>query len=252
MNEVFILGSGFSKAIDTRMPTLPELSTKVVEAMGDAWLPEWGDDLRQNVELLLTYLGGQNPWERSGEHYYQRGMFHDVQDAVVAMLRDVQAEVLRETDSPPHWLDRLVRYWHTQQATVVTFNYDVLPEKAFSEIRDGDGTGGRRHPSELFCVPLADASTRSGRGGKYGLGDRGKTFSLLKLHGSLAWFYSGPGAPPGDTVYSTDHWGWHPPPPGDLRNVADKEPLMVPPLLQKSPYYANDVLREQWRQLDAP
>lgn len=65
MNEVFLLGSGFSKAVDSRMPTLRELSADVYASMAHAWDEAWGRDLSDNVELLLTYFGSQAPWARA-------------------------------------------------------------------------------------------------------------------------------------------------------------------------------------------
>ena len=48
-------------------------------------------------------------------------------------LTDVLQEridrTLQESDEPPDWLSRLVRYWHNERATVITLNYDTLVER---------------------------------------------------------------------------------------------------------------------------
>jgi hypothetical protein len=76
---------------------------------------------------------------------------------------------------------------------------------------------------------------------------------LLKLHGSLGWYYSGPGSPPSDPVYDSrlsGTWGSG----ISLGNekhaylTADKQPLIVPPAAVKSPYYGNAILRSLWNQ----
>lgn len=245
MNEVYLLGSGFSKAIDSRMPTLSELSANVYAAMAHAWDDAWGQDLRDNVELLLTYLGTQAPWARAPERHYALGKYHDVLDVVVHMLREAQSSVLGDENALPAWLADLTRLWHQQRATVITFNYDVLVEQAFSQtvhVEDGQQRS-HAHPSMLYPVPVTPATARAG--GAWAPDDF-ETFSLLKLHGSLTWYYSGTEAPPGDNVYSLVDVGWQPPSTDRDHWVVDKEPLVVPPLLEKSAFYANDVLRKQW------
>ncbi len=245
MNEVFLLGSGFSKAIDSRMPTLSELSADVYTSMAHAWDEAWGQDLRDNVELLLTYLGTQAPWARPSERYYELGIYHDVRDVVIHKLREAQASVLSDKTAFSDWLADLTRHWHHRRATVITFNYDVLVEQAFSEtLRVEEHTQqSRAHPSLLYPVPVTPATARAGAALAPSDLD---TFSLLKLHGSLSWYYSGPEAPPGDNVYSLMEEGWHPPSTDRDHWVVDKEPLVVPPLLEKSAFYANNVLRKQW------
>ena len=246
MSEVFLLGSGFSKAIDSRMPTLSELSADVYESMAHAWDEAWGRDLRDNVELLLTYLGTQAPWARAPERYYALGMYHDVRDVVIHMLREAQAGVLSDKTALPDWLVDLIRFWHDNQSTVITFNYDVLVEQAFSESVQVEvhQQQYRAHPSMLYPVPVTPATARAG--GALAPSDL-DTFSLLKLHGSLSWYYSGTEAPPGDNVYSLVDEGWGAPRRDRDHWVVDKEPLVVPPLLEKSAFYANDLLRKQWQ-----
>jgi hypothetical protein len=90
------------------------------------------------------------------------------------------------------------------------------------------------------------------------------TFHLIKLHGSINWFYSGGEQFPGEQVYFrlVDSWSpysdmtqdvsWDgPPPPFDLKTeikklLSDKVPLIIPPVAEKSRFYANQTIRSLW------
>lgn len=145
----------------------------------------------------------------------------------------------------PAWLPKLVQHWQDTNAVVMTFNYDVLVELAWLDLFGGSGVPW----SHLYAVPITPAASRTSSilgGIRPTAGMR-----LLKLHGSLNWFYSGPGAPPGDTVYDLGvTGGWNGSgvlPRYDEDDVADKVPFIVPPAAVKSPYYANQILSGQWR-----
>jgi hypothetical protein len=80
-------------------------------------------------------------------------------------------------------------------------------------------------------------------------------FKLLKLHGSLSWWYSGPDAEQSDPIYWTGWRGrfgegmqdlW--PEFGDESLVVDKVPMLVPPAATKTPFYKNRLLAAQWTQ----
>lgn len=241
--EVFILGSGFSKALHSSMPTLQELSRQVHEAFGAGWDPDWHGELRDNVELLLTYLAAHNPWEDPAQRHEGLRSFYDVRDLVIDLIEQAQVDVSSDLDDPPSWLVDLVNYWHNNRATVITFNYDVLVERAASEVLRKQGK--RRPPSDLYPVAIMPLVSRWG-GGLYGGQVDNDTFTLLKPHGSLSWYFSGPDSPPGDVVYGSTAVGWEKIAPEDERLVGDKQRLVVPPLLEKTAFYANDVLRRQW------
>ncbi len=58
MNDVFILGAGFSKAIHSGMPTLADLTDEVARRLrgSECSLPQPLMDLENNIELWITYL----------------------------------------------------------------------------------------------------------------------------------------------------------------------------------------------------
>ena len=64
MNDVFILGAGFSKAIYADMPTMAELSTEVMDHLSklDQPVPQTLAKPRANIELWMAYLSQRQAW----------------------------------------------------------------------------------------------------------------------------------------------------------------------------------------------
>jgi hypothetical protein len=244
--RVFILGSGFSKAINARMPTMDELSAAVIgelSANGLPMPPGYGTPVEGDFERWLSYLVDSPPWLTQGQQERNHASFSEIASAVSAVLNAVQFRAAG--DPQPAWLPQLVTHWQNTNAAVITFNYDVLVELAWLEL-----FGGPHVPwSHLYAVPLSPAAGRTSGilGGDRPVGG----MRLLKLHGSLNWFYSGSGSPPGDTVYDIGiTGGWSitgVAPRYDKYDVADKQPFIVPPAAVKNPYYANQALQGQWR-----
>ena len=63
MNDVFILGAGFSKAIYPGMPTLADLTQEVKNRLSGSEhsLPRPLMGLGDNIELWITYLSQRQP-----------------------------------------------------------------------------------------------------------------------------------------------------------------------------------------------
>jgi hypothetical protein len=204
MPDVFILGAGFSKAICEDMPLLNELygaTAAYRTAHGqyvdlgtgeseEAESPRFAEDL----ELLLSFLAQEQPWLTEAENFRNRAEFLEVSRAIAAIILDSQNFALR--DEMPDWLADLVKAWHRDQAAVITFNYDALVEKAASAMFIEKE---QRLPySLLYPVPITNILLR--RAGTLGA-EPIETFRLLKLHGSLNWYYSGSSSFYGEQIY---------------------------------------------------
>jgi len=247
MTRVFILGAGFSREINHDMPLLGDLQTGVEAELRSRKI-EVGDDLAaiDNVERWLTVLADPAPWLSPSQQLRNAALFNDVSQAIHTVVTAMQ---IRTSVAPaPEWLLQLVRYWIRTEATVITFNYDGLVELAYLDVM---GPGGVYWPWDLYAVPVTPAWLRVGGTGR----QRMQTFRLLKLHGSLDWWYSGPNAEQSDPIYWLGwggHFGegmaplwnaW-----GDSELVKDKVPMLVPPAATKTPFYKNQLLADQWVQ----
>ncbi len=248
MNRVFILGSGFSKAIHRDMPLLDDLSHGVRDTLAARSIdigPEL--DALGDVEQWLSLLSEPAPWLSSSEQMRNSALFIDVSQAIYEVLTAMQDRA--SSMAAPEWLFSLVRYWQRRQSTVITFNYDCLVELAYMEVIVPELAPHGGQGSDLLVIPVTPAALRTvaivG-------GSEPGTFKLLKLHGSLDWWYSGPQAEPSDPIY---RMGWH----GDFKRgiipiwdqlrptlIADKVPMLIPPAATKAPLYQNRLLAAQW------
>lgn len=202
-------------------------------------LSELGGDLEQ----MLSYLSDRQPWLDAAQVLLNRAAFLDVSRAIGDILRERQLAAVNSAGVPP-WLEALVAYWNRCESDVITFNYDALVETAAVQ-------HGIRPWNAVYPVPVVRAAARTTA--VIG-GDPVQTFSLLKLHGSVTWHWSGVDSNPSDLIYDAGvRGGWSvdglgsPFEPGLDQLVADKVPMIVPPTATKSSFYDNATLRSQWQ-----
>lgn len=242
---VYLLGSGFSRAISDHMPVMDGLSKAVLadlESQGLSQIPGLNTPLEKNFERWLSYLIEAPPWLTDGDVSRGQGAFNDIVSSLHKVLSIQQLYVV--DSAPPEWLLKLVRYWEHVGATVISFNYDLLVEMAWLEAHEN------RYWGEFYPVALTPIAHRVA--GVLGSGGSVANLRLLKLHGSLNWRYSGPHSPAGDPVYDVGFGRW-----GDMGAVsvyedvdklsADKRAMIIPPAAVKSPYYMNNTVRAMWR-----
>jgi len=186
--DVIILGAGFSKAVGRRMPTSDELGDEVrkrLEASGNG-LP---DELTKgSFEEWLSRLAEDQPHLLEHENLQGRRYFSLISRTIAEVIQERENEVARGDDWPPAWLRAFIGAAHGRSATVITFNYDTLLERAVNACKFSDfgiPFDGRVHSCDVLShlPPRADQS----EGGPY------STFRLLKLHGSVSFHYT-----PGD------------------------------------------------------
>jgi hypothetical protein len=256
--DVFILGAGFSKAVSSSMPVLAELSTMVREKIQRAD-QKANLGFSENIELWLTYLSESHPWLSESANLRNRALFLEASQAVRDCLEECSNR--SQAELAPSWFDELLAHWHNSKATVLTLNYDTLVEKRALEVyhqRSESLVGDPATWPYFYAAPVtpitllngvADASVR--------WPPSVPSFTLLKLHGSLNWFYSGRTDYRGEEIYCSPvypegtqlSWGsWK-------RRAAAAQrhrvPLIMPPLANKNPLFQHELIRAQWERAAA-
>lgn len=236
--DVFVLGAGFSRAISPSMPLLSDLAQDLME-------PEEFVSFGGSLEQWLSFLADDHPWLTPAENARQHSTFLQQASRLAAEVRVAQASAVAE--GLPTWLAQLVDLWHRGRSTVLSFNYDVLVERAWTKVL---GAGGEGSPAAVYPIPPAPLPTR--RGAVPAEGPRPDTFRLLKLHGSLNWLYSGPAGTQSDAVYDASSGaGWSLGPEDEEDHVAllapDKVPFIVPPTQGKTAFFNHELIRAQWQ-----
>ena len=279
--ELFIVGAGFSKAISEKMPLLAELTESLRSAFMErdifsapayVMTPEGeAKRLRQptlasamsrvdnNVETWLSCLLEPAPFVRASDRWSQKALALKLIEAVRRGVESGESSAL--SAAPPAWLMRLVDYWVRHGSSIVTFNYDTLIERTITE----HFKRSSQPCTSAHLFPFFRDGTRPGWPGGYTErpcprciipGDPPFYFtSLYKLHGSTNWYYSGADNYAGEPLYQRPVMGWstsvhshgsatrgH-----DYEPIAGKTPLIIPPLMNKSPMFQHEAVAELWR-----
>ena len=248
MSDVFVLGAGFSKAIYEEMPTMDELSTEVLGRLIElkSPVPPALENLDNNIELWMTYLSQPQPWLKNHDNDYNRSIAGRIRQQIKEII-DYRTSKAARYD-PPKWLKNLIKSWHEQQATIITLNYDTLIERATRELHVTNSIK-RILATQIYPPYFSNIESRSGVG-LFGE-DNINTFSYLKLHGSVNWYYSGRDVFYGETIFFSDV----PPLGADYsekeRSLGllskDKETLIIPPVNEKTTYFNNETVKVLWQ-----
>lgn len=250
-SEVFVLGAGFSRAVSEGIPLVDELGNLCLDTgdLGkDPRVPE--DGFRGgSFETWLSRLADDQPYLSTQENLEGRALFLRFSEAIADVLGEKVQEVLRT--GWPSWLPEFRRVAHVRRSALVTFNYDPLIECAV-----GTGLlydwGASEH---VFWAELSGDMPPWPPGLAYLGAERAATFRLLKLHGSLNWYWN-PGDVTGISTARRDLPGiFYAPNPymeeDRRRNLPGRVPFVVPPSATKSSYYRNPFVREIWQQAAA-
>lgn len=245
-NDVFIVGAGFSKAVDTQMPTLLDLERTLARHVADEdrytrlLPPQVVHTLRQgrspggNLESWLSSLAEPQPFLQESQGSLNYALFRELTNYLVDEVERLQDGSFQRTQP---WFHRLIRLWHRRRPTVVTFNYDTLIEQAVLQLDIPGSTGFIDEAITDYLPPLAVGS-------RYGSPSEPPTFALLKLHGSLDWFWL-PTDASGDSILRAPMN--QEPSSTTKAMLAGKERFVVPPLSAKSRLYSLGIVRELWR-----
>lgn len=254
--DVFLLGAGFSKAIDDQMPLTSELATSVINVTrnDDAELFTAINELERDhgldIEQWASWLGGDVPWLSESDSLRHQALYLRLQQAISDKLIADEEFVANgwPADSAPEPLADLCWWMHDQRAAVVTLNYDTLLERAATltvQVRvDGRVKPYNLGEQFLYAMPLPTTSSRMAA--TVGAVEA-NSFVVLKLHGSVNWLrnpYDDRGI--GQTYLNSfrDRDPWREDRQGPGRDVG-LAPVMIPPTITKA--FNDPFLRLQWQ-----
>jgi hypothetical protein len=244
-----IVGSGFSKALFNEMPTVSELSTcfeSVEDLVGEPYR-----EFLHDPELLLSYLGLGQPWNEPEEGLRNQALFVALQRVLAEHIAKCEARAFARPIVG--WAVPLLEWLHRGRVPVISLNYDTVIERLIRNCMKQAPREERPREYDLYDLPLSVLQLRVA--GTLG-GSEVETFQLIKLHGSINWFYSGADGFPGEQVYyrpvdsdspDADGWGRLKEDEAEVRRLCrDKVPLIIPPVAEKSRFYANRTVRALW------
>lgn len=254
-DDVFVLGAGFSKAVHCDMPLITDLNTIVKEqfASNALFASERLSRFIQNgnFEVLLSYLSTDAPWKTPAEMWSDKSLFHTIAEVIASEIIERETRCVGPT-SQPIWLQKLAIYLDWFRTPVITFNYDTILERAswFPKVFSGENRSfaGGIQSAHLYLPIMQDIRVSNPR---VRLGDPlgRSTFRLIKLHGSINWFYSGTDTFPAEQVYFAETQKDNPR--DDYQVVQpyaqNKTRLLIPPVSEKSAFYSNFLVRALWK-----
>lgn len=240
---VYVLGAGFSRAISDLMPLTDDLGNALRERLG----LNWSMGQQVSFEERLTVLSTALPVLQAHENTRRRAEA----EALTAAIADVLDGFLETVtgSAPPLWLLQLVAIWHAEQAVVITFNYDTLVESAFGAlgvVKPHYDNGVSYELDGKQIVYPAPRSSGSG-GWQDAIAADDSSFQLLKLHGSLSWYWS---SGDGSTVVqdrALPTFGRATSTTPELSGIKTLDRFLIPPVLSKDSYYNVNIAHMLWR-----
>lgn len=187
---VYILGAGFSKAINNSMPTLGDLGHDLSE----------NNDIPYNgypdIERWLSLHTQSLPFFKDYENAERQSHAQRTIERIANLLDRKVNSIIRE--ECPVWLSYLVSLWAAERAIVITFNYDTLLETAINSVHpyvsvnQRDGKIKRAYSDELvYPRPIMQTNSNTKWKDFETNAPCLNSMQVLKPHGSLNWYTYG-------------------------------------------------------------
>ena len=161
MNDAFLIGAGFSKAVCPQMPTMKQLFERLKDSAddGDGITEEEYDYAAGDVEGLLSYFAITGPQDDLAEVLRKKRVTVLLENRIGCIVAKLE-QLGYEKEFNPRGLS-LVRKWHEDQGHILTTNYDTLVERMLGETLRVD------YP-DLYPIPITHARSRQETGGFFG------------------------------------------------------------------------------------
>lgn len=212
----------------------------------------FGNDLYPNIETVLSFFSAE-PLDDLGITFEHRpDLYRQLVDLVVWELNRASSIVDRNSQGAWAVYSKFVEHLVNTESVVITFNYDMLLERLLAEEHANDW-----HMVDGYGIdiPLTDEAfpthTVSKNSTEVSQAWRSKVL-LLKLHGSINWGVPTIALDKGNKIYRRRSGGGecmlhrqvkHP---GGLPLTLHFEPVIVPPIVDKSVWLKNQTFRYLW------
>lgn len=244
--QVFFLGAGFSKSINTHYPLLKELTHNVLQNFKKQILNTYYKfdifgKFKNDIEYLLTYLSTDLPWKSEKVKAMNKALYIEITEKIQKNFLDLE---LHNQTNFTQYAD-FAKFIGKPENTIITLNYDLMVEKLIYSILDKSYINANKSYIGFYKYPILSLKNRykreetalwgSDEDDKYGK----RLPNILKLHGSINWLWAG--INPTDQIYY--RVGLE-----DIDYHRDLIPYIIPPVLDKNSFYNNNILKGIWQQ----
>ena len=240
-DEVFFLGSGFSKSINENYPLLSELTEillgKNLEYFGDPYKNKLPNSCTNNFENLMTYLASDLPWKTEINKAHNNASYVELTQNIVNYFNTLEAYDIYNDDFKSFWT-----YIYMECIPIITLNYDLIPEKNLNLLK-------HQISNNKPGLVLADADSCEDfyRGNVIDIKNKLRDITVLsdkmpeiiKLHGSVNWFYVKDNE--SSQIYCANCED------DESKLLGQYNPLIIPPVLDKTAFYNNLTIRNLWQ-----
>lgn len=246
---LYVLGAGFSKSISAAMPVTNELG----EALRERLSGDVNFDLRpgQTFEEWLTLQVTPLPFLEGFENSKRAAAAARVVAEIARVLDEKVAEA--SVNDSPLWLRQLLALWHAERAVILTFNYDTLLERAVNgnPPTTTSPEGYVRYIVGDHLVFPAPPAPQAQFIGDSGAGHTDESFEVLKLHGSLGWYWAAGDASGSTLIRVRDKHVFGSSVPlaseADFSGATNLDRYLIPPITSKDGYYGSYLANTLWR-----
>ncbi len=251
MSKLFILGSGFSKAVfPDEMPLMNELASCIEPEINNYPNKEIYKKFGTDIEGLMTYLHQEVPWKSDYDSKIDEGLLLKLLNKIGEYITECEEKAFEKVLPP--WAKQFIEYIHEKELTVATFNYDTILERLSEELKYKHDPKNAINIIEIYRIPISSLPSRTNSTGfSYGAlqGYRSSnTYRLLKLHGSINWYFTRDDGVLGTPVYYTkvdeDRNAEE-----IKRNIMGLTTLIIPPVAEKSSFYNTQLIKILWTEL---
>lgn len=245
--RVFFLGAGFSKALVPSFPLMHELTDDIARyfekgSIGHHYNKEVTNALKNNLEHLLTFLSTDLPWKTEVQKNADIALYYEITQQIqkrLIRLYDVTAEQKNPVVS--NFFEHILKNYDSN--SFVTLNYDLLVEKLIADAVYKRNSGVVVNVSDMYSYPMMWAGIRSFDGvGMFGAEEEKNLPKVIKLHGSLNWYWGAVTA--SDVVYYLS-----------MKDIEKKhyqitsglKPYIIPPVMDKNAFYDHVMIRHLWK-----